>query len=66
VEFGRLGGRRLDELANLGRAFKSTEDELARVLGANDGSERWQATATQSPGGPVGITIRLEMVNNKE
>lgn len=59
VTLTRLGGQRLDTLANLGSALKAIEDAVALMLGASDGDPRWKAKAEQEPGGPVGVRIEL-------
>lgn len=59
IKLTRLGGRSLDT-DNLAGAFKHVRDELARVLGINDGNglhATW--SYAQSPGGPVGIAIEV-------
>lgn len=59
VTITRLGGPRLDSMANLGPSLKATEDFLALLLGADDGDPRWRCEAAQEPGGPVGVRIEL-------
>ena len=61
VTLRRLGGKKLDALANLGSALKAAEDAVALVLGADDGAYNWKATAEQKPGGPMGILIILSL-----
>lgn len=61
VTFTRLGGRRLDQLCNLGAACKGVEDAIAYLLGADDGDPRWDARAEQEPGELVGVRIEVEI-----
>lgn len=61
VHMVRLGGRKLDKLANLGSALKAAEDAVALILGADDGSNLWKATCDQEPGGPYGIRVTLSL-----
>ena len=61
VTFTRLGGKKLDRMANLGTALKGVEDAFAYLLFASDGDARWRATAEQEPGGEVGVRITVEM-----
>jgi hypothetical protein len=61
VHFVRLGGRRLDRLANLGTAMKAAEDTVCLILGADDGADNWKPTCDQEPGGPYGIRITLSL-----
>ncbi len=61
VVFTRIGGKRLDEMSNLGASMKAVEDAIAYLLGCNDGDPRWHARAEQEPGtGPVGVRITVE------
>lgn len=60
ARFTRLGGRRLDQLANLGNAFKGVEDAICYLLGIDDSDPRWQPVAPeQRPGGEVGVMVEL-------
>jgi hypothetical protein len=59
VVLTRLGGRKLDALANLGASLKGVEDMIAGLLLADDGSPLWQATAAQEPGGPMGVRVEI-------
>lgn len=61
LTFTRLGGYKLDQMANLGSALKQTEDAVCTMLGANDGASNWKATAEQEPGGLIGVRIRFEL-----
>ena len=61
VKFTRLGGRHLDQMANLGASMKGVEDAMAYLLGADDGDPRWHAIAQQKPGGPMGVEVVLEV-----
>jgi hypothetical protein len=61
VHFVRLGGRRLDRLANLGSSLKPVEDAVALMLGADDGAAHWRATCDQEPGGPYGVRIVMSL-----
>lgn len=61
LKLTRLGGSKLDKMANLGPALKSVEDAVAAALGANDGAANWQATAEQEPGGLVGVRVEIEV-----
>lgn len=61
VHMVRLGGRKLDKLANLGSALKAAEDAVALILGADDGSPLWVATCDQEPGGAYGIRVTLSL-----
>ena len=61
--FIRLGCRQLDTLANLGTSLKGVEDAVAMMLGADDGSNRWQARADQFPETAfVGVQVRIDIV----
>ena len=57
VHFVRLGGRRLDKLANLGTAMKAAEDTVCLMLGADDGADNWVPSCDQEPGGAYGVRI---------
>jgi len=59
VRLCRLGGQRLDA-TNLPVAFKGIEDQLALILGANDGDPRWDCSVTQEAFPAIGIRITLE------
>lgn len=59
VVIRRMGGQKLDAMANLGAALKAVEDAVALVLGAEDGARNWRATAEQQPGGPMGVMVIL-------
>ncbi len=61
ITFTKLGGKRLD-VSNLPTAFKAVEDEVARLLGIDDGHEHWHPVFEQEPGGKVGIRIRIESI----
>lgn len=61
VHFVRLGGRRMDKLANLGTAMKAAEDAVCLILGADDGADNWVPTCDQEPGGPYGVRITLSL-----
>lgn len=61
VHFVRLGGGKLDKLANLGTALKAAEDAVCLVLGADDGAANWLPTCDQIPGGPYGVRITLSL-----
>jgi len=61
AHFVRLGGRRLDRLANLGAALKAVEDTVCLMIGADDGSENWKPSCEQEPGGPYGVRITLSI-----
>lgn len=61
VHMVRLGGRKLDKLANLGSSLKAAEDAIALMLGADDGSPLWVPTCDQRPGGPYGIEVTLSL-----
>lgn len=61
ARFTRLGGRHLDQLANLGAAFKGVEDAVCFLLGIDDRSPQWHPVAEQEPGsGPVGVRVEIE------
>lgn len=60
ITFTRLGGRKLDR-GNIASALKGTEDACAYMIGADDGDERWDAHYEQSPGGPVGVRVTIEV-----
>lgn len=66
--FTRLGGNRIDSMANLGVSMKGVEDAVAYLVGANDGSDQWQAVAAQEPrtaqkiDGGVGVRVELRCV----
>ena len=60
VTFTRIGGRRMDEFANLPRSFKHLEDSLAAFLGCDDGWPQWIAKAEQTESELIGCKIRLE------
>jgi hypothetical protein len=63
LTFIRLGCRSLDTLANLGTSLKGVEDAVAMMLGADDGSPRWQARAEQAPATAyVGVQIIITIV----
>lgn len=60
AKFTRIGGRRLDPMANLGTSMKGCEDAICYLLGIDDGSPQWVAKAEQEPGpGPVGVRIEI-------
>lgn len=59
VTITRLGGAKLDRMANLGMALKACEDAVALVFGADDGADNWRCDPRQEPGGPVGVRIEL-------
>lgn len=60
LTFTRVGCIKLDGMANLGHALKATEDAVAMMLGANDGSNRWIARAEQDTGNAfVGISVDI-------
>ena len=61
VHVVRLGGRKLDKLANLGSSLKAAEDAVALILGADDGSPLWVVTCDQEPGGPYGVRVTLSL-----
>lgn len=61
VVFTRCGGRRLDALANLGAALKATEDAVALMMGADDGSPQWHASTAQETAGDVGVMATIEV-----
>lgn len=61
VHIVRLGGRRLDKLANLGSSLKSAEDAVALILGADDGSPLWVVSCDQRPGGAYGVEVTLSL-----
>lgn len=61
VHFVRLGGQRLDKLANLGTSMKAAEDTVCLMLGADDGADNWKPTCDQEPGGPYGIRITFSL-----
>jgi hypothetical protein len=52
VVITRLGGRKLDVMANL-------EDAVCLMIGADDGDPRWRCRAEQQPGGLIGVRIEL-------
>lgn len=62
VTLTRLGGAKLDALANLGAALKATEDAVALFLGADDGDARWKATAAQETGGKAGVRVEITII----
>lgn len=61
VTFTRLGGRRLDQMANLGVALKGVEDAVAFLVGADDGDPRWHPVPRQEAG-VVGVRVEIEGV----
>lgn len=61
ITFVRLGGRRLDQMSNLGAALKGCEDAIAYLLGANDGDPKWHAVAEQDTVGLTGVRIEVEI-----
>lgn len=60
VKFVRLGGRKLDR-SNLPTATKATEDAVADLLLINDGSDQWDVSFAQEPGGLMGVRIEMEI-----
>lgn len=60
VKFVRMGGRKLDR-SNLPTATKATEDAVADLLLINDGSDQWDVSFAQEPGGPIGVRIEMEV-----
>lgn len=61
AKFTRLGGRKLDRMANLGAALKATEDAICLMLGVDDGDPRWVAVSEQEPDGAVGVRIEITL-----
>jgi hypothetical protein len=59
ITLTRLGGRRMDS-DNLAGAFKHIRDQIARILGVDDGSDLLTWRYAQEPGGPRGIRIEIE------
>lgn len=59
----RIGRRRLDS-DNVQGAFKAVRDEVAKVVGIDDGSERWCWEYAQETGEP-GVRIRLEVMQRE-
>jgi FAD/FMN-containing dehydrogenase len=60
ARFVRLGGKRLDPLANLPASLKGIEDAVAYLVGIDDGDPRWVPSCDQEPGGPAGVRVELE------
>ncbi len=61
LTFTRLGGRKLDQMANLGSSLKGVEDAIAYLLGASDGSPQWHPAAAQETTGPTGVRVEVEL-----
>lgn len=63
VTLTRIGGPKLDALANLGASLKGVEDAVALMLGADDGCPLFRSRAEQEPkiGGPCGVRIELSL-----
>lgn len=55
----RLGGRKLDQMANLPASLKYVEDAVCLMLGLDDGDSRWLCDVDQEPGGPCGVRVEL-------
>ena len=59
VTLVRTGGSRMDD-DNLAGAFKAVRDQVARIVGRDDGDERfWEWRYEQRPG-PLGIRVEIE------
>lgn len=58
VHLTRLGGNRMDG-DNLAGAFKHVRDQIARILGIDDGSELITWSYAQRPGGEKGIRVEI-------
>lgn len=58
----RLGGRKLDVMANLGSSLKGIEDAICYLLGIDDRDSRWHPVPEQVIGGPVGVRIEIEAI----
>lgn len=52
-------GPRMDD-DNLARAFKAVRDELARLIGIDDGDARLSWVYRQRTGAPAGVVVTLE------
>ena len=59
--FVRLGGRKLDRMANLGPSLKVIEDCFAGAMLADDGDLRWRSECSQEPGGRVGVRVEISI-----
>lgn len=60
--FTRLGGRKLDVMANLGSSLKGIEDAVCYLLGIDDRDPRWVPVPAQEPGGAIGVRIEIEAI----
>lgn len=58
VHLTRLGGSRMDG-DNLAGAFKHVRDQIARILGIDDGSDLITWSYDQQPGGEKGIRVEI-------
>lgn len=61
----RLGGRNLDDFANLPASLKYVEDGVCLMLGIDDSDDRWKCSSGQEPGGPTGVKIKLWKVREQ-
>ena len=58
VHLVKLGGNRMDG-DNLAGAFKHVRDQIARILGIDDGSDLVTWSYDQQPGGERGIRVEI-------
>ncbi len=61
AKFTKLGGRKLDVMANLGNSMKAIEDAVAWAMLVDDGDSRWHATPHYEPGELVGVRVEISI-----